>query len=76
MLGMPHLSLLIVNEKQQLTKPSSVGVTPEFGDVALNVSDAPGPDDDEVLTPEIPAPMTPEAGPLCGVTGLTLSWGL
>lgn len=27
MLGIPHLSRLIVNEKQQLTKPSSLGVS-------------------------------------------------
>lgn len=83
MLGIPHLSLLIVNEKQQLTKPSSVevrtGPALEALDdaVGCSVSEAPGPEDEEVLTPAIPAPITPEAedptGPLRGELGLILS---
>jgi hypothetical protein len=35
MLGIPHLSLLIVNEKQQLTNPSSVSTTSLFPPLLL-----------------------------------------
>jgi hypothetical protein len=63
-----------VNEKQQLTKPSSVGATtgPALEGVdAFSVSDEPGPDEEDVLTPEIPAPMTPVAeDPVFGGEGM------